>query len=248
MLDFSPEAPAGADAGTAGGATAAVNEGAENEGAETGPAGGAPVDLADGGEIGEIRAASGAAVELDGAQRRAVDHGEGPCLVLAGPGSGKTRVIVERFLRLIREGTPAERLLVLTYTRKAATEMRDRVERAHGPFEGDPPLLNYHSFAQRVLRHWGWRLGISPAFRIADEAERNDAEDEADFAAPAQLGAQRFVYAAYFTGAVAVAFLLSKAISFHSILCELRKYRTAKSSMRASTAAAILITCSTSSP
>src|ERR1039458_3141054 len=48
MLDFSPEAPAGADAGTAGGATAAVNEGAENEGAETGPAGGAPVDLADG--------------------------------------------------------------------------------------------------------------------------------------------------------------------------------------------------------
>ena len=172
MLDFSPEAPAGADAGTAGGATAAVNEGAENEGAETGPAGGAPVDLADGGEIGEIRAASGAAVELDGAQRRAVDHGEGPCLVLAGPGSGKTRVIVERFLRLIREGTPAERLLVLTYTRKAATEMRDRVERAHGPFEGDPPLLNYHSFAQRVLRHWGWRLGISPAFRIADKAER----------------------------------------------------------------------------
>ena len=109
---------------------------------------------------------------LDDAQRRAVDHGEGPCLVLAGPGSGKTRVIVERFLRLVREGTPADRLLVLTYTRKAAAEMRDRVERVHGPFEGDPPLLNYHSFAQRVLRRWGWRLGISPAFRIADDAER----------------------------------------------------------------------------
>lgn len=110
--------------------------------------------------------------DLDDAQRQAVEHGEGPCLVLAGPGSGKTRVIAERFLRLVREGTPPERLLVLTYTRKAAAEMRDRVERVHGPFEGEPPLLNYHSFAQRVLRRWGWRLGISPAFRIADEAER----------------------------------------------------------------------------
>jgi DNA helicase-2/ATP-dependent DNA helicase PcrA len=109
---------------------------------------------------------------LDAAQRRAVDHGDGPCLVLAGPGSGKTRVIVERFLRLVRAGTPPERLLVLTYTRKAAAEMRDRVERVQGAFEGEPPLLNYHSFAQRVLRRWGWRLGISPAFRIADEAER----------------------------------------------------------------------------
>ena len=125
-------------------------------------------------QAGEDRPAadSGAPAELDEAQRRAVEHGEGPCLVLAGPGSGKTRVIVERFLRLVREGVPAERLLVLTYTRKAAAEMRDRVERVHGPFEGEPPLLNYHSFAQRVLRRFGWRLGISPAFRIADEAER----------------------------------------------------------------------------
>jgi DNA helicase-2/ATP-dependent DNA helicase PcrA len=109
---------------------------------------------------------------LDPPQRRAVEHGEGPCLVLAGPGSGKTRVIVERFLRLIGDGISPDRLLVLTYTRKAADEMRDRVERIHGPFEGEPPLTNYHSFAQRVVRRWGWRLGISPAFRIADEAER----------------------------------------------------------------------------
>jgi DNA helicase-2/ATP-dependent DNA helicase PcrA len=123
------------------------------------------------GEGGETQA-GGPPAELDAAQLRAVDHGEGPCLVLAGPGSGKTRVIVERFLRLVRQGVPADRLLVLTYTRKAAAEMRDRVERVHGPFEGEPPLLNYHSFAQRVLRRFGWRLGISPAFRIADEAER----------------------------------------------------------------------------
>jgi DNA helicase-2/ATP-dependent DNA helicase PcrA len=120
----------------------------------------------------ETAAAGAAPARLDEAQRRAVEHGDGPCLVLAGPGSGKTRVIVERFLRLVHAGIPPERLLVLTYTRKAAAEMRDRVERVHGPFEGEPPLLNYHSFAQRVLRRWGWRLGISPAFRIADDAER----------------------------------------------------------------------------
>jgi DNA helicase-2/ATP-dependent DNA helicase PcrA len=123
-------------------------------------------------EDGDAAVTDGTPAELDEVQRRAVEHGGGPCLVLAGPGSGKTRVIVERFLRLVREGTPPERLLVLTYTRKAAAEMRDRVERVHGPFEGEPPLLNYHSFAQRVLRRWGWRLGISPAFRIVDEAER----------------------------------------------------------------------------
>ena len=153
MLDL-PLAPSGAAPGDASGGGAPEPAVAEPEG---GP--------------GAAIAEAGAAV-LDDAQRQAVDHGEGPCLVLAGPGSGKTRVIVERFLRLVREGTPADRLLVLTYTRKAAAEMRDRVERVHGPFEGDPPLLNYHSFAQRVLRRWGWRLGISPAFRIADDAER----------------------------------------------------------------------------
>jgi DNA helicase-2/ATP-dependent DNA helicase PcrA len=116
--------------------------------------------------------AGATALEPNPAQRQAIEHGGGPCLVLAGPGSGKTRVIAERFLRLVREGTSPDRLLVLTYTRKAAAEMRDRVERVHGPFDGEPPLLNYHSFAQRVLRRWGWRMGISPAFRIADPAER----------------------------------------------------------------------------
>ena len=111
-------------------------------------------------------------VELDARQAEAVAHDEGPCLVLAGPGSGKTRVIVERFLRLIDSGIPAERQLVLTYTRKAAEEMRARAETRLGPFATDSPLTNYHSFAQRVLRQHACRLGISPQFRIADPAER----------------------------------------------------------------------------
>ncbi len=109
---------------------------------------------------------------LDPDQRAAVAHREGPCLVLAGPGSGKTHVIVERFLALVGEGVPPTQQLVLTYTRKAAAEMRSRAEEAHGPFAGEPPLSNYHSFAGRLVREWGWLAGISPAFRIADEAER----------------------------------------------------------------------------
>ena len=109
---------------------------------------------------------------LDPEQKRAVDHRAGPCLVVAGPGSGKTRVIVERFLQLVAEGVPPEAQLVLTYTRRAAGEMRARAEAAHGPFAGESPLSNYHSFAQRVVRDWGWLAGISPAFRIPDEAER----------------------------------------------------------------------------
>ena len=113
---------------------------------------------------------AGPAAALDDEQRIAVDHGDGPCLVLAGPGSGKTRIIVERFHRLAALGVGAQ--LVLTYTRKAADEMRMRVERAHGGFADDSPLTNYHSFALRVVREWGWLLGISPVLRIADAAER----------------------------------------------------------------------------
>jgi ATP-dependent DNA helicase UvrD/PcrA len=101
-----------------------------------------------------------------------VAHRDGPCLVLAGPGSGKTRVIVERFLALARSGVPADQQLVLTYTRRAADEMRARAESGHGAFDAEAPLTNYHSFAYRVVRDWGWLLGVSPAVRIADAAER----------------------------------------------------------------------------
>ena len=113
-----------------------------------------------------------ATVALDPDQQAAVDFREGACLVLAGPGSGKTRVIVERFLALLTDGVPASRQVVLTYTVRAAAEMRERAERVCGPFAGDAPLLNYHSFGRRVLREWGWLVGVAPGFRVADAAER----------------------------------------------------------------------------
>ena len=111
-------------------------------------------------------------VSLDPDQQAAVDHRQGACMVLAGPGSGKTRVIVERFLALTADGIPASRQLVLTYTVRAAQEMRDRAERVTGPFTAESPLLNFHSLGRRILREWGWLVGVAPGFRIADAAER----------------------------------------------------------------------------
>ena len=112
------------------------------------------------------------ATMLDAHQRAAVDHRNGPCLVLAGPGSGKTRVIVERLLALIEDGVGSAHQLVLTYTGKAAEEMRHRAEAAHGPFDGDPPLSTFHAFARRLLRDWGALVGVPPHYRLADHAER----------------------------------------------------------------------------
>ncbi|HEV3124373.1 MAG TPA: ATP-dependent DNA helicase [Candidatus Dormibacteraeota bacterium] len=111
-------------------------------------------------------------VPLDADQQAAVAHRDGACLVLAGPGSGKTRVIVERFLALCADGVGPDRQLVLTYTIRAAGEMRRRAEEVSGPSLGEVALLNFHSFARRVLREWGWLIGIPPTFHIADHAEQ----------------------------------------------------------------------------
>ncbi|MBJ6724711.1 DNA helicase PcrA [Geomesophilobacter sediminis] len=108
---------------------------------------------------------------LNPPQKEAVLHGEGPLLVLAGAGSGKTRVIVHRIAHLIAErGVPPWQILAVTFTNKAAGEMRERVQRI---VEGDetPLISTFHSFCARILRHEIQHLGYDRSFAIYDDKD-----------------------------------------------------------------------------
>jgi len=106
---------------------------------------------------------------LDGltqAQREAVQHVEGPLLVLAGPGSGKTRVITHRIAHLVRHGVPPENLLALTFTNKAADEMLSRVERL---LPGCSVWVGtFHRFCARLLRRYAKFVGLEENYTIYD--------------------------------------------------------------------------------
>jgi DNA helicase-2/ATP-dependent DNA helicase PcrA len=108
---------------------------------------------------------------LNPPQRQAVTHGSGPLLVLAGAGSGKTRVIVHRIAYLIREqGVPPWQILAVTFTNKAAGEMRERVERLLGG--GELPLIaTFHAACVRILRREIGRLGFGENFAIYDDKD-----------------------------------------------------------------------------
>lgn len=109
---------------------------------------------------------------LDADQRRAVDHDDGPLLVVAGPGTGKTRVVVERASRLIERGLAApENLLVLTFSRRAAAEMRDRLHERLAVSYSEFFVGTFHSLALSLLtRHYD-RLGYTarPALLTSEE-------------------------------------------------------------------------------
>jgi DNA helicase-2/ATP-dependent DNA helicase PcrA len=103
-------------------------------------------------------------------QREAILHGEGPLLVLAGAGSGKTRVIVHRIEYLVKErGIPVSNILAVTFTNKAAGEMRERLEYL---LDDDPPLVStFHSFCAKTLRQEIPILGYSSNFSIFDDVD-----------------------------------------------------------------------------
>src|SRR5579863_53632 len=116
---------------------------------------------------------------LNPRQREAVEHSEGPLLVLAGAGSGKTRVITHRIAHLMTKfRVPGWAILAVTFTNKAAGEMRDRVRSlvATGP-EGAPTVATFHSFCVRLLRRDGaplgqLRRGFTPLFTIYDDDDQ----------------------------------------------------------------------------
>ncbi len=112
---------------------------------------------------------------LNDNQRRAVAWNEGPLLVLAGPGSGKTRVLTYRIARLI-EASPEQRykILGLTFTNKAAAEMRERIEELVPDCSARTLLTTFHSFCADLLRQHGHHLGLRPDFTIM--AQQGDCE------------------------------------------------------------------------
>ncbi|MFO7675713.1 MAG: ATP-dependent helicase [bacterium] len=112
--------------------------------------------------------------QLNAAQLRAVTHGDGPLLVIAGAGTGKTRTLAYRVAWLIGRGVPAERILLLTFTRRAAQEM---LNRAHALTRQATERVwggTFHAVGNRLLRTYGKAVGLDPAFTVADEGDSAD--------------------------------------------------------------------------
>ena len=110
-----------------------------------------------------------APASLNPAQLAAVHHLSGPCLVLAGAGSGKTRVIVHKIARLLQAGLEPKQIAAITFTNKAAQEMRERAKALVGPRAAkDLAVSTFHSLGVRMLRTDGTRLGLKEQFSILD--------------------------------------------------------------------------------
>lgn len=115
---------------------------------------------------------------LNDAQKKAVLATEGPVSVLAGAGSGKTKVLTTRIYHLIRNGTPAERILAVTFTNKAAREMRERL--AHMLDDARlPVVVTFHGLGRILLERFGTRIGVPRYFAIFDRDDSERAVKEA---------------------------------------------------------------------
>ena len=105
---------------------------------------------------------------LNSNQKEAVIHDNGPCLVIAGAGSGKTRVLTYRIAHLIKKETDPYSILALTFTNKAAKEMKDRIEKIVGTEARSLWMGTFHSIFARILRTEGYKIGYPPNFVIYD--------------------------------------------------------------------------------
>ncbi len=101
-----------------------------------------------------------------------MEAGDGPMMVLAGAGTGKTRVLVHRIVHLVTRGVPAWQILAVTFTNKAAKEMRDRLSGLLGGAGNDMTIGTFHATAARLLRTWGSFVGVRKGFVIFDDDDQ----------------------------------------------------------------------------
>ncbi|MBD3392214.1 MAG: AAA family ATPase [Chitinivibrionales bacterium] len=115
--------------------------------------------------------------ECNPAQKKAVTHGDGPLLVVAGAGTGKTRTLAYRVAYLISRGVSPDRILLLTFTRRAAEEMLKRASSATAASGADVRKVwggTFHATANRLLRMYAKPVGLSPDFTIMDQGDAED--------------------------------------------------------------------------
>jgi DNA helicase II / ATP-dependent DNA helicase PcrA len=113
--------------------------------------------------------------DLNPQQRTAVEHGEGPLLVIAGAGTGKTKTLATRVAHLVERGVAPERILLLTFTRRAAQEMLGRAGRLTSQTRaGRVWGGTFHSVGNRLLRTYGHALGLPPNFTVMDQSDSAD--------------------------------------------------------------------------
>ena len=110
--------------------------------------------------------------ELNPMQKEAVEQTEGPCLVIAGAGSGKTKVLTYKVAYLLEKGVKPWNILAITFTNKAANEMKERVEALVGTATADIWLGTFHSICVRILRKFIDRLGFDNSFVIFDTTDQ----------------------------------------------------------------------------
>jgi len=108
---------------------------------------------------------------LNSTQREAVLYTEGPSLIVAGAGSGKTRVLTYRIAYLLQQGVPAGNILALTFTNKAAREMKERIQKLVGTDARYLWMGTFHSICAKLLRRDAERLGYTRDFTIYDTTD-----------------------------------------------------------------------------
>ena len=119
--------------------------------------------------------------QLNNEQKKAVLKTDGPMIILAGAGSGKTRVITYKVLYLIENGVDPSNILAVTFTNKAANEMKERIEKflANGKTGTKPMITTFHALCAKILRREGKYIGIAPSFTIYATQDQLDAVKEA---------------------------------------------------------------------